>query len=326
MKLPISFGSRFFYRVVFPGAVITSALSRPTYSILLAHDFTQHFALVFIIQIFILGWMFLTLDMPIYIALEGRRYWPRWLLTWGRSRERKRLIKLHKTMRRLSPNKPASKNSGGTLNNRQAYLEAAVEISRFPLSENTGRPLAEWPTRLGNLIASYEQYPNIKFGLDAIFFWPRIWISIDKELRSEIDEQQAQVDGLLYLSVSLFISSIIFLLYLAIDLFWPSVMVFNTGPSANIIGWISTTLLSFIIYRISMFQHAQFGETFKAVFDQHRDLIKVQSTVRLVAEITDDYGLFQRSERAKNTAVWRYLKWHRTRLANQNSNRRVLRP
>ena len=41
-----------------------------------------------------------------------------------------------------------------------------------------GEPAAEWPTRLGNAIAAFEQYSDNRYGLDAIFYWPRIWINL----------------------------------------------------------------------------------------------------------------------------------------------------
>ena len=95
-------------------------------------------------------------------------------------------------------------------------------------------PRALWPTRLGNLIAAYEQYPRLKYGLDAVFYWPRLWVTISKDLREEIDNQQAQADGLLYVAAALITSVAILLLYAAVDTFAPKALVYTESPGLDL--------------------------------------------------------------------------------------------
>ena len=43
------------------------------------------------------------------------------------------------------------------------------------------------PTRLGNVLRAAEQRPKIKYGLDAILCWPRLWFLLPKETQQELE-------------------------------------------------------------------------------------------------------------------------------------------
>lgn len=326
MKLPIGFGNKFFFRVIFPGAILCMGLLKPTY-ILVAHaEAIDHLQIILVAEIFILGWCFVVLDMPIYMLFEGRRYWPVWLLSAFQRIERHRLASLYRTMRVCEAREASGRTRFERMTANKHYLEAAVEISNFPLDAVRSMPGVVWPTRLGNLIAAYEQYPSLKYGLDAVFFWPRIWVSIDQPLREEIDNQQAQADGLLYSVLAFVLSGAAFALYSLTDIGWPTGSLpeaFNVadGPIS-----VACLIAAFIVYRISLHTHRQFGELFKAVFDQHKDKLALEENQRLVAQISGDPGFLSELEHKKNTAVWRFLRWHRVRLRGEKKNRRVRMP
>lgn len=64
------------------------------------------------------------------------------------------------------------------------------------------------PTKLGNLLRSFEQKPQERYGLDAIICWPRLWILLPAELQTELTEArnalndavQIWIWGLLFLA------------------------------------------------------------------------------------------------------------------------------
>lgn len=261
--------------------------------------------------------------MPIYIFFEGRRYWPVWALKIFHQMERQRLASLHRTMRACETKQKLNETRFQRTIAGRHYLEAAVEISSFPLNTNRLMPEVTWPTRLGNLIAAFEQYPSIKYGLDAVFFWPRIWVAIDQPLRDEIDNQQAQADGLLYSVVALILSSATFAAYRVFHLDWPADSTFKMGSVDDLAASIVCIVLAFVVYRFSLHAHRQFGELFKAMFDQYRDKIALEENVKLVANLAGDPQLVGEIDYMKNVAVWRFLRWHRVRLRGESTNRRV---
>jgi hypothetical protein len=279
------------------------------------------------VLIFVLGWVCVMLDMPIYMAFEGRRFWPGAIWHIGLRRERKRLARIHRAMRRHDMVR--LENAGRRSDTRNAdrlYLENAVRMCGFPLDPATLNPMAAWPTKLGNLVAEFEQYPGLKYGLDSVFFWPRLWVSVDKDLREEIDSQQAQADGLLYLTAALTVAAAVMLAYAVVDWRWPGGLLYRQSPGVDIAAAMICLGAAAGIYRASLYLQRQFGDTFKAVFDQHRALLKVDEVVDLAANLSNDPGLRRQIENVRNRAAWRLLRWHRVRLRGSTVNRKVRLP
>ncbi len=143
MKLPFSFSLKFVFRLLLPGFVVTLALF-PTLRIL-CYKFNVNIqsSHIIIVSTIITGWLFIILDMHIYMMLEGRRYWPRWLRNFFISNEGRRLSRLINIYNREKENKGVK------------YRETSVELRRFPMNDK-GEFTATWPTRLGNLLSAYE--------------------------------------------------------------------------------------------------------------------------------------------------------------------------
>jgi hypothetical protein len=76
MKLPVSFGNKLFFRVVLPGAILTAALARASQTILQLYGLKIPIVYAFPIETLLFRWFILVLDIPIYMFLEGRRFWP----------------------------------------------------------------------------------------------------------------------------------------------------------------------------------------------------------------------------------------------------------
>jgi hypothetical protein len=326
MKLPISLGNRFFFRVVFPGTILSAALFRITYDAASVYGQVAHLGYIFAAQIFVLGWLFVILDMPIYMLFEGRRYWPTIVRKHCFRFQRRRLRSLHKTMKTAYERERSANTHFEKVDAQRSYLEAAVELSSFPINASNSLPSVVWPTSLGNLIAAYEQYPRLKYGLDSVFFWPRLWVSLDQENRDEIDNYQAQADGLLYAVASLLIASLVFCAYAIVDKFWPNTIRPLLPPDGEIVASLLCVVAAGFIYKISLHVHRQFGEIFKSVFDQHPSKIEVKDTIELVANVTNNSGLLNELEIVQNMAAWRFLRWHRVRLPGSRSNSRIRLP
>lgn len=59
------------------------------------------------------------------------------------------------------------------------------------------------PTRLGNALRAGESYPgdDERWGLDAVFWWPRLYLILPDSARNQVDEARASMDQLVVLSV-----------------------------------------------------------------------------------------------------------------------------
>lgn len=163
MKLPFEFGTKLVFRLVFPGVVLAVVTMPIVNTFLDVAGMQIKIEYLFPVETIAWGWLVVVCDMHIYMLFEGRRYWPEVIRGFFVGRENLRLQRL-----RAIPI-PAE-----GLDRRQ-YLEAAVEIGQYPVDEG-GEPYVVHPTRLGNILAGFESYPKVKYGLDSIFYWYRLWV------------------------------------------------------------------------------------------------------------------------------------------------------
>lgn len=63
------------------------------------------------------------------------------------------------------------------------------------------------------------------------------------------------------------------------------------------------------MYRSSLFVHAQFGETFKSLFDTHRNKASVEDIIDEIVSITEDATLKIKSSKEKYKEAWRYAQY-----------------
>jgi hypothetical protein len=193
----------------------------------------------------------------------------------------------------------------------------------------------EFPTRLGNTIHSYETYSKTRYGLEAIFYWPRIWVNLDKDLREEIDSQQAVADSCVYSAFALGAAGMLWLLYGLAVIFEFSVSAGlkaldrmpNLGegifrhlpsPGACLTASLVFLLLSALAYRLAISTNEQFGVVFMAVIDTHaRQLrekyIDVNGITKKVGTLTG----IDIDESNELDVVRRYLQYYNVKLPGQ---------
>lgn len=294
MKLPFSFSLKFVFRLLFPGFVVTLALFPIFRTLLDALLININPEFIVLFSTFIMGWCFILLDMHIYMAFEGRRYWPNWVRNLFQSREKRRLVKLHKLYNEI-------KNT-----NRTKNIELSVELRRFPLDKD-GEPIATFPTRLGNIIKAYEDYPLRIYGMDSVFYWYRIWLSVDDDLREHIDSQQALADSTIYMSASLFVAALVAFFYAILQQL-PFVLIPDLPKTLFLLGIGCTCyFFGYLIYRSSLYLHANFGELYKSMFDIQRSNVSVDEIVNQVFDIKNEKNITDIPSCEKYMIAWRYL-------------------
>lgn len=301
MKLPFSFNLKFVFRLLFPGFILSLALLpilEKLGSLVHAGIDAAH---LLIVGSILFGWLFVVLDMQLYMLLEGRRYWPSGLRKMFLAFEQKRLAALQHAYWK-------SKSS-----DRRQYIETSVELRRFP-QDDDGNPIPFYPTRLGNLLAAYEEYPLRAYGMDSIFYWYRIWVVLDDDLREHLDSQQALTDSSVYMTIAFFLAGLLCLVYALLS---ELALLLPTPPlELNLLlpaGFVCFAL-SYFIYRSSIHLHAAFGELYKSVFDMHRDKIPVDTVLKEIVALTGDQSINNLTQPEKYRTVWRYLHNNRIKL------------
>ena len=309
MKIPINFSIGLFFRLILPGFLLSVGILPLLQTLLDNLDLSQQIEAVFAVATVGLGWLMIASDMPVYMLLEGRRYWPDWLWSLLHGAEKRRLGRINQRIDDFY----ATDSPSDTVERK--YREAGVELRSFPIGPN-GEHAPLYPTRLGNTITAYETYSKSRYGLEAIFYWPRIWINLSKELRQDIDDQQALADSAVYATVALLISGMLWLALgltalLGIQVLFPLWLLFVGGGALF--------LMSYPAYRVAVVLNQQFGVIFMSVIDAnvlkvHSDFLPIKE---IVSEVKRSFGPQLDTSQGDFDIVRRYLQYYNVKLVGQ---------
>lgn len=128
------------------------------------------------------------------------------------------------------------------------------------------------PTRLGNVIRSFEVYPLREYGMDSIALYTRLISKMEKDFAVIIDEAKTSFDFMINcsaLAVLLLITLVFSGLYYG--------LIFGSGYAlaAFLLKISVLTLVSYLAYLGAVNQAADWGQTVKSGFDLYRnDLLK----------------------------------------------------
>ena len=244
--------------------------------------------LVFAIVVaLVLGSLVSLLRNVTYRLYVGSTCWPRWLFDAVRARQAKRILNLSKAA-----------NDAKQRRDTLRYDELWRQLRMFPLDAK-GEPRATHPTLLGNIVAAYEEYPVTRYGMDPVFYFPRIWMQLEKERKEEIDASWSKADGLLSLSAVSFLGGTLWICAVVLRMAGLSILEPRPPLEDFLVGissGLSLFVLGYLLYRISLGFHVLSGETFKAIFDLYRERLEPMSK----------FGPDE-SERWKTT--WAYLQY-----------------
>jgi len=128
------------------------------------------------------------------------------------------------------------------------------------------------PTRLGNVIRSFEYYPGREYSIDSVVMWPRLVGIIPKDYAVAVDDAKTIVDFMLNSSLlSLILATLILLAGLA----YPVPL--NSWSST--FAWLGNVavfaLISYFFYWLSIDRVSAWGSMVNGAFDLYRfDLLK----------------------------------------------------
>jgi hypothetical protein len=217
-------------------------------------------------------------------------------------------------------------------------IEAYFDIRNFRVDDK-GNHSAKFPTRLGNLIDAYEHYPQRVYGMESVFYWPRLWLKLDKDLKEDIDGRQAIADSTVYVSAACFFNAAVWLVFTLLigmnaliirlegaPLFTPRHTLFEHLPPwwASVLIMSGFVLAGFLIYRSSLRLHAQFAEIFKSVFDVFHDQITMSRIVGNVADYANDSSYVALPQKERLEVAWRYLQFGLIQCPRNGCNQRIV--
>lgn len=323
MKLPFDFGIKLIFRLIFPGFFIALGLIPLLRIGLDLGGWREGFQYAFVVLIIFAGWVITICDMYIYMLFEGRRYWPRPIIWFFKKCEQRRLDRLVR-----------ESNSADDLISHEAWFD----LRNFPMNE-TEDYYVRYPSRLGNILTAFETYSKRAYGIDSIFYWPRVWLKVGKDTRDEIDSSQALADSTVYASFAFYFCGAVWLLFGLSRIAGHWVLYWRPSLGARFPALIETAdrhlphklvaaliaglfiAIAFAIYRLSLYLHVQFGELFKSIFDVHKKDLDVTAALdelnllrsradRLSSPVTD---------RDRFQVAARYLQYQRYRCARCNA-------
>jgi hypothetical protein len=102
---------------------------------------------------------------------------------------------------RADAERRARKRAREGRNDERALYDLRDEMLRRLRRELPGSEDSVLPTRLGNVIRSFEAYPQRQYGMSAIYLWPRLVGVIDKEYAAAADDAKSTFDFMMNVSL-----------------------------------------------------------------------------------------------------------------------------
>lgn len=130
------------------------------------------------------------------------------------------------------------------------------------------------PTRLGNVLRAAEDYPgdDERYGMDAVFYWPRLYLVIPDEIRSLVADHRSGLDRMILLA-SLAVA------------FPPASLIVAVVAHASCLTWVVSAavavLTGMVAYQGAVSAAVAFGDVIRSCFDNYRRSLLGQLGVRL---------------------------------------------
>jgi hypothetical protein len=145
---------------------------------------------------------------PVLRLIEG--YWPRWAGPLTRPLTRQALRRAGRDRDRLQAAR-ARLRSQPTATDRAVVARLERRHRQHPVA-----PADYLPTPIGNLLRAAETRPTIRYGLDTIVVWPRLWLVLPDPTRQALLGARSRLD----LAVATTVWSVLFCAFTLLA--WPA--------------------------------------------------------------------------------------------------------
>lgn len=174
--------------------------------------------------------------------VEG--YWPKWFAGLRFGMAERKYAKIQDKVKELD-----ALSSAITIRDVARRSQLDNEIAHLPVKKSHCMP-----TSLGNILSAAERYPEIRYGLDAMVCWPRLYPLLSDTLRDDIAFARDHLNQ----STRLMAWGILFLVWIIWQ--WWALL-------GLVVAWLG--------YRGMIIAAGVYGDLIRAAFDIHRfDLYK----------------------------------------------------
>jgi hypothetical protein len=150
------------------------------------------------------------------------------------------------------------------------------------------------PTRFGNRLRAFEEYPQRQYNLEAIRLWPHFVSELDKDHAAAVDDAKSGVDIFVNLS---FLSYVSFVAMLLLGIWIPIPM----ASPPLLVWWIVRMAIALIagilLYCAAVAAAGGWGEVVRATFDLRR------------AEVLKRFGYDMPDDLEIERALWQAISW-----------------
>lgn len=207
-----------------------------------------------LIGITVIAYVLSVLTMPMIRIYEG--HWPPWIRTlayplvaWQKHRHSSILDRMEE-------------NPGKDNTISPAYREALYRYySTYPRN-----PKLVKPTSIGNILAAAEEYPRLRYNVNAALWWPRLFAVMPEAHRGQVEASILPMIALLNLTTIVFL----------VGLGGGAWLILAQGLHLwAIVCIIIGLILAFLCYRAAAIQAVRYTLTVRTAFDLYRfDLLK----------------------------------------------------
>ena len=119
------------------------------------------------------------------------------------------------------------------------------------------------PTRLGNVLRAAEDYPgdDERYGMDAVFYWPRLYLVLPTDTRSLVEDHRSGLDRMVLLA-SLAVA------------FPPAALIVGVVAGTSWPAWAIAAAVALLVavaaYLGAVSAAAAFGDVVRSCFDNYR--------------------------------------------------------
>lgn len=150
------------------------------------------------------------------------------------------------------------------------WPNAVLAYPSYPLiddDENADNEADILPTKLGNILLAAERYPLTHYGMDAIYFWPRLFPLLPQQFQEDYEKFLQQHEFPLVVAFQASITAFL----------GGAVIVATQGPWWLFLAWFTGgQVLAYLLYRLSLDSAEELGEQQRAAFDLYRHLLLEQ--------------------------------------------------
>jgi hypothetical protein len=143
----------------------------------------------------LVAYLLQTFTRPLVRFYEG--YWPLWLRRWFQKQVEQRWEQWKKERAEAAQEARKDEAAKGQVDRHQARYTDRRDYLHHEYPPRAERLL---PTRLGNMLRAAEDYPVTSYGMEAVFWWPRLTPLLPDAVKKEIEDTLTPLLALLNLA------------------------------------------------------------------------------------------------------------------------------